>query len=174
MNFWPTVLTGIPDPELVFGFFHHIWWCVFWKIRTTWIQLLRIRCWKWRCWSCKNVSRHSLPCVSQMLDGPFSRLGIPKYKLNIPPRSGNVGMSTAWSSSTLKISRIKHAIDFILYFLNLGCELKDSVSIFDQFSLRNCIECSRALKSLQFFHLIETFLMSFTKIPILSQFLFIK
>ena len=32
------------------------------------------------------------------------------------------------------------------------------------FSPRNCIEC-RAWKSLQFFHLIESFLMSFTKIP---------
>ena len=41
-----------------------------------------------------------------------------------------------------------------------------SVSIFDQFSPRNCIAC-RALKSLQFFHLTETFLMRFTKIPIL-------
>ena len=50
----------------------------------------------------------------------------------------------------------------------IACEFKDDVSIFDQFSSRNCIEC-RALKSLQFFHLTETFLMSFTKFSILFQ-----
>ena len=33
---------------------------------------------------------------------------------------------------------------------------------------RNCVEC-RTLKSLQFFHLTEAFLMSFTKIPLLLQ-----
>ena len=82
--------------------------------------------------------------------------------------TGNVGLSTAYCFSILKVSRIIRAIDFILQFLNLACEFKDSVSIFDQFSPRNCVECS-ALKSLQFFHLIETFLMSFTKFSILFQ-----
>ena len=42
----------------------------------------------------------------------------------------------------------------------------NSVLLFDQSSHWDCIECS-PLKSLQFFHLIETFLMSFTKFSIL-------
>ena len=82
--------------------------------------------------------------------------------------TGKVGLSTAYWFSILKISRIIHKINFILQFLNLACEFKDSVSIFDQFSHRSCTECG-ALKSLQFFHPIETFLMSFTKISILRQ-----
>ena len=39
-----------------------MWWRVFWHIRTPWIQLLRIRCWRRRFWICKNVSRYSM-CV---------------------------------------------------------------------------------------------------------------
>ena len=41
---------------------HHMWWCVVWKIRNPWIQLLRIRCWRRRSWICKNVSRFTM-CV---------------------------------------------------------------------------------------------------------------
>ena len=66
----------------------------------------------------------------------------------------------------LKISRIVHTIYFILEFLNLGCEFKDSVSIFDQSSSRKFIEC-KPFKSLRLFHPSETFHMSCTKIPIL-------
>ena len=64
-------------------------------------------------------------------------------------------------------------MDFILYFLYLASEFKDSISIFDQFSSCNCVE-GGTLKLLQFFHFTETFLMSFTKIPILFQQLFMK
>ena len=82
--------------------------------------------------------------------------------------TGNVGMSTAYWFSILKISRIVHTIDFVLWFLYLASEFKDSISIFDQSSPRTCVECP-ALKSLQFFHFTDAFLMSFTKIPILLQ-----
>ena len=82
--------------------------------------------------------------------------------------TGNVGMSTAYWCSILKISRIVHTINFILQFLYLASEFKDSISIFDQPSPRNCAEYW-ALKSLQFFHFTEAFLMSFTKIPVLLQ-----
>ena len=73
---------------------HHMWWCVFWKIRTPLIQLLRIRCWRRRFWICKNVS--DFRCVSQMLGGPFLRLGIPRERLSIPPGSGWGGKDTGW------------------------------------------------------------------------------
>ena len=42
------------------AFTHQMWWCVFWYIRTPWIQLLRTRCWRRRCWICKNVSRYTM------------------------------------------------------------------------------------------------------------------
>ena len=64
--------------------------------------------------------------------------------------TGNVGIST--DSASLNISRIIHTLNFIVKFLNLGCEFEDSVSIFDEFSSRKSIEC-RALKSLPFYHL---------------------
>ena len=60
-----------------------------------------------------------------------------------------------------------------MQFLYLASELKDCILIFDQSSSCNCVEC-RTLKSLQFFHFIATFLMSFTKIPVLLQYLFMK
>ena len=44
-------------------------------------------------------------------------------------------------------------------------EFKESIWNFDQFSPRNCVECW-ALKSRQFFHFIEAFIMNITKIPI--------
>ena len=47
--------------------------------------------------------------------------------------TGNVGLSTAHWFSIFKISRIVHTIDFILQFLYLASEFKDSISIFDQF-----------------------------------------
>ena len=36
------------------------------------------------------------PCVSQMLGGPFLRLGIPGERLSIPPGSGRGGKNTGW------------------------------------------------------------------------------
>ena len=60
MNFWLTVLTGISDPELVFGFHSsHVVMCVV-IFRTQWIQLLRIRCWRGRNWICKNVFKYTM------------------------------------------------------------------------------------------------------------------
>ena len=37
-----------------------------------------------------------IPCVSQMLGGPFLRLGIPRERLGIPPRTGWGGKDTGW------------------------------------------------------------------------------
>ena len=42
------------------AFTHHVWWCVFWDIRDTWIGLFRIRCWRRRRWICKNVCRYTM------------------------------------------------------------------------------------------------------------------
>ena len=152
-----------------------LWWVnLFWKMKTPWIQLLRINCWRRRIWFCKNVSRFSM-CVPNAWR-PFSAARHSQRTAQHSTRnwmrcerhrlSGNVGMSTAYWFSILKISRIVHTIDFIL--LHLASEFKDSISIFHQLSPRNCLQCW-ALKSLQFFHITEAFLMSFTKIPILLQ-----
>ena len=77
----------------------------------------------------QNGSRYAM-CV-----GPFLRL-------SIPPGTGWCGKDTGWlatwdsplrtDSESSKNSRIIHTTDFILYFLNLACEFKDSVSIFDE------------------------------------------
>ena len=143
------------------------WWVNwFWYAGTPWIQFLRIRCCRRHDWTCKNVSRCTMR-VPNMLGGPFLRLGIPVERL------GNMGMFTAYWFSILKISWINHTITLILQFLYLACKFKNSISIFDQFSRRKCIEC-RTLKALRFFHLTEAFVMSFTKIPILLQLLFMK
>ena len=92
-----------------------------------------------------------VPCVSEMLGGPFLRLSIPRERLSIPPGSRRGGENTGWlatwnsplhsDSASLKISRIIHTINFVLQFLYLGSEFKDSVLIFDQSSSRRCIEC---------------------------------
>ena len=83
-----------------------------------------------------------------MSGGLSLRLSILPRRLSIPPGSlkrwekrrltGNVGLSTAYWFSICKISRIIHVIDFILQFLYLACEFKDSTLIFDQFSPWNC------------------------------------
>ena len=70
-------------------FTHHMWWCVFWYIRTPWIQLLRIRCWRRRRWICKNVS--DIPCVSQMLGGPFCGSAFPENGLAFHQELDEVG-----------------------------------------------------------------------------------
>ena len=57
------------------------------------------------------------------------------------------GISTANWFSILKLLWITHTIYFILQFLNLACEFKDSILIFDQFSPRNCIEMFAVLPS---------------------------
>ena len=72
------------------------WWvnrfCYAW---TPWIQFLRIRCCRRRNWICKKRFPN-FPCVSQMLGGPFLRLGIPRERLSIPPGSGWGGKDTGW------------------------------------------------------------------------------
>ena len=75
-----------------------MWWVnLFWYIRGPWIRLLRIRCWRRRCWICKTFPEK--PCVSQMLGGPFWRLGIPMERLSIPPGTGWGGKDTGWLST---------------------------------------------------------------------------
>ena len=65
--------------------------------------------------------KHACP---KYLAAPFLRLGIPRERLSIPARilkrwekrklTGNVGLSTAYWFSILKISRVIHTVDFIL------------------------------------------------------------
>ena len=46
----------------------------------------------------QNISRDTV-CVSQMLGGPFWRLGIPMERLSIPPGTGWGGKDTGWLST---------------------------------------------------------------------------
>ena len=154
-----------------------LWWVnLFWYMRTPWIQFLRIRCWRRRCWFAKTFP--DIPCVSQMLGGPSLRLGIPIERLSIPPGIGWGGKDTGWlvtwkcplrtdSASWKSLESFIQLISFCNSCI-LPMSSKDSILIFDQFSPRNCVECW-TLKSLQFFHFIEAFLMNFTKIPVLLQ-----
>ena len=119
----------------------------------------------------------------QMLGGPFLRLGIPKERLRIPPGSGWGGKDTGWlatwacplrtdSASWNSFESLIQLISFCSsWILPVSSRIVSWSAI--NFSPRNCLECW-ALKSLQFFRLTETFLMSFTKIPILCQQLFMK
>ena len=160
-----------------------MWWVnLLWKIRGPWIRLLRIRCWmKKTLLDLQNISLKIL-CIPNAWRPTFAArhsygtakhstrnsMGWERHRLTV-----NAGMSTADWFSILKIYRIYHTIVFISQFLYLACKFEDSMSIFDQFSPRNCVECW-ALKSLQFFHFTEALLTSFTKIPILLQLLFMK
>ena len=152
------------------AFTHHMWWCVFWHMRDPWSELLRIRCWRRSRWIWKNFSRNTM-CVPNA-SRPIAAAR--HSQTNSLPRSGWGGKNTGWlvtwdcplrtDSASWKSLESLIQLIFILQFLNLASEFQDSISIFDQFSPRNCVGCW-ALKSLQFFHLTETFLMSSTKVP---------
>ena len=155
-----------------------MWWVnLFWYIRGPWIRLLRIRCWmKKTLLDLPNISLKTL-CIPNAWRPIFAARhsnGTAKHSTRNWMRwerhrlTVNVGMSTAYWFSILKIYRIYHTIVFISQFLYLACKFKDSISIFDQFSPRNCVDCW-TLKSLQFFHFTDALLTSFTKIPILLQ-----
>ena len=78
LNFWLTVLTGISDPELVFGFHSsHVVMRVLIHLNSV-DSTLADR----RCWICKKKFPDK-PCVSQVLGGPFLRLGSPRERLSI-------------------------------------------------------------------------------------------
>ena len=89
LNFWVTVLTGISDLELVFGFHSSqplMSELVLICLETLWFQFHRIRCWRRRNWICKKVP--VIPCVSLMLGGPSLRI--------VPPRSRKGGNDEGW------------------------------------------------------------------------------
>ena len=95
-NFWLTVQTGISDLDLVsLTLFHCGWVKRLFGTGTPWIPFLRIRCWRGRNWICKK-NFPDMPCVSQMLGGPFLRLGIREERLSISPRIGWSGKDTGW------------------------------------------------------------------------------
>ena len=101
------------------------------------MQFLRIRCWWWRIWICKNVSRYTM-CVPNAWR-PFSAAR--RYERMSPHpfrywmrwewhwSTGNVGISTANWFSVLKILRIAHTIYFILQFLYSARKFQYSVLI---------------------------------------------
>ena len=87
MNFWLTVLTGISDPELVFGFHSpHVVMRV----------LLHYRPQDWADKVLKKTPLDlqkkflDIPCVFQMSGSLSLRLSIPRERLSIPPRSRNM------------------------------------------------------------------------------------
>ena len=91
-NFWLTVLTGISDPELVFGFHSsHVVMC-----SDTWELHGFNSCG----WGAEDDAAEfaktfpSIPCVSQMLGGPSLRRGSPTERLRIPPGTGWGGKDT--------------------------------------------------------------------------------
>ena len=116
-----------------------MWWVnVFWYIGTPWIQFLRIGAGRRRCWIYKNVSRYTM-CVPNA----WRSLSAARHSYRTAEHStrnwmrwerhrltGNVGMSTAYWFSILKISRIIHTIMFIFSFLYLTSKLQNSVLIF--------------------------------------------
>ena len=99
-----------------------------------------------------------IPCVSQMLGGPFLKLGIPPEQPSIPSRSRKGGSNADWlgtwdcplrnESASWKI----HAINCILWFLKPGCALLTSVLIFDQSSSRKFIDSYFLISSILPFH----------------------
>ena len=124
------------------AFTQHMWRCVFWSEPLR-IRLLRIRCWRRRGWICKNVSRFSM-CVPNAWRPIFAARHFyrtAQHSVRIWMRwekhwlTGNVGLSTAYWLSICQIFRIVHTINFILQFLYYASEFKDSILIFDQFSL---------------------------------------
>ena len=146
------VLTGISDPRL----------CLVFGVHSLHAVMYVLTHWQSTDWFFLEKVLKKTPLDLQKRFLIFH--ACPKYVADSPLRAPFI---------IFKISRIAHKNNSILWFLNLGCEFKDSVSIFDQFYHHICVECG-PLKSLQMFHLIETFLMSFTKIPILISKKFMK
>ena len=95
MNFWLTVLTGITDPELVFGF-HSLHVVIYVPLR------LKSKDWP----LLDKVLKKTLldlqkrfpiyHALSQMLGGLSLRLGIPIDRLSIPPGSRKGGSNAGW------------------------------------------------------------------------------
>ena len=77
------------------AFTHHMWWCVFWRIRDPRIRLLRIRCWRRRPWICKNVSRCTMrvPNVWRLI---VAARHSPRERLSVPPGSRKSGKNAGW------------------------------------------------------------------------------
>ena len=104
------------------AFTHHMWWCVFWYIRAPRIRLLRTRCWRRRRSICKNVSRYTMcaPNAWRPIFAARHSQRTAQHSTRIWMRwerhwlTGNVGLSTAYWFSILKIYRIIHTINFIL------------------------------------------------------------
>ena len=116
-----------------------------------------------------------IPCVSQMSGGLSLRLSIPTERLSIPPGSRKGWSNSGWlgkwdgplrtdSASLKSLESFRHLILFCSSWI-LAVRKINGVLIFDQSSSRKFIE-SWPLNSLQL-HLMKTFHMSFTKIPIL-------
>ena len=92
MNFWLTVMTGISDPELVFGFHSsHVVMCVLIHQRSKDSTLAEKVLKK----TLLNLQKH-LPIyhVCPQILGPLLRLGIPRERLSIPPGSRKGGKNT--------------------------------------------------------------------------------
>ena len=167
MIFWLTDRAGISEHELVFDLIlrRRWWWIGFRHVRTPWIHADKV------------LKKTRLDLRKRF---PIFHV-CPKCLVAL--RSTWNWKDTGWLAtrdcplrtdfSILKISQIIHTIDFILQFLYLASEFKASILVFDQSSSCYCVGC-RTLKSLQFFHFIEVFLMSFTKIPVLLQHLCMK
>ena len=137
---WLTVLTGISDPELLGFHSLHMVMCVPTHERPRFdsggrdgeedaVGFAKK----------KNPKYHACPkYLAALCCGSAFRLSIPPGFWKGGVETGNVGVSTAYWFSILKISRMIHTIDCILRFLNLICEFKDGISIC-AFSSCNCI-----------------------------------
>ena len=118
----------IPSRVWCLAFTHHMRWCMFWHTGNPRIEPLRMMCWR-RCrWSYKkNASRCTarVPIAWWPIAAAWHPQRTPQHSTRNWMRcerhrlTGNVGMSTAYWFSILKIFRIIHTINFILQFLNL-------------------------------------------------------
>ena len=140
LNFWLTVQTGISDLDLVFvsHSFHCGWMKRLFGTGSPLIQFLRIWCWRWRIWICKNVSRK--PCVSKCLAALRCGSAIRRKVSIILEELDEAGNDTCrlvtWEfplrtdSASLNFW-LTHTIYFILQILYSASEFQDSVLLLD-------------------------------------------
>ena len=154
-------------------FFSRRWWVNrFWYLWTPWIQFLRIRC-------CGGSAKTfpEKPCVSQMLDGPSLRLGIPIETLSIPPGTAWGGKDTrclvTWECPLRTDSASWKALESFIQWISFfdSCILPVSSRIVSWSSTDLLLVIVSKVEPWNFFNssISLRLLMSFTKIPVLLQ-----
>ena len=134
---------------LRFTFLHCGWMERLLNGRIPLMQFLWIRCWWWRIWICKNVSRYTKYLAAHRCGSALQKNGLASFRnwtrWEWHWSTGNAGISTANWFSILKILRIVHTI----YFILSSCIRPESSNIvfWSSTNFRGCnsVEC-RTLK----------------------------